>query len=64
MKVFLIKDDDLDRLLAMIDRDPSHGAAGGSSQVLTQQERDAHEKAHRFFNFQIRQWIDTITRPA
>lgn len=62
MKVFLIKDEDIDRLLTMIDRDPTHGPAGGSSVVLTDKERMAHEAAHRFFNYQIRLWVNEVTR--
>lgn len=62
MKVFLIKDEDIDRLLLLLDRDPAYGARGGSSAVLTLEERRAHELTHRFFNFQIRRWIDEVTK--
>jgi hypothetical protein len=62
MRVYVVKQEDLDRLLAFIDRNPAHGARGGSSDVLTDTEQRAHEKAHRFFNYQIRIWIGEITQ--
>lgn len=64
MKVYLLQDDDFDRLLAFVDRAPEHGDGGGGSTILTAEEREAHEKAHRFFNFQIRRWLDTVRTPA
>ena len=60
MKVYLLKDSDLQRLLDNIDRNPEHGYKGGSSQVLDEQERQAHKEAHKFYNYQIRTWIDSI----
>lgn len=62
MRVYLIKDADIDRLFAQLDRDPTHGMVAGSAQVLTQQEREAHAQAHRFYNFQLRQWINDIVK--
>lgn len=62
MKVYLLKDEDFEELLTAIDRDPSRGTSGGSSQVLTQQQRDAHTEAHRFFNYHIRVWMDKQKR--
>ena len=60
MKVYIIKDSDFQNLLDNIDRDPQHGARGGSSQSLDKQERQAHRDAHRFYNYHIRTWIDSI----
>jgi hypothetical protein len=60
MKVYLLKDSDFAALIAAIDRDPSHGVRGGSSAVLTEGQRRAHEEAHRFFNYQVRTWIDSV----
>ncbi len=60
MKVYLLKDVDFERLLAAIDRDPVHGLRGGSSTLLTDGEKEMHEKVHRFFNYHIRQWIDSV----
>lgn len=57
MKAFVLTQADFDRLLAEIDRDPSYGERGGSSQVLSPEERAAHERAHRFFNYTVRRWI-------
>lgn len=60
MKVFLLKESDFEKLLLMIDRDPRNGYTGGSSQVLSLDEERAHNEAHRFFNYQIRTWIDSV----
>jgi hypothetical protein len=62
MRVYVIKQDDLERLLAFVDRNPEYGQRGGSSQAMTDAERQAHDRAHSFFNFQIRRWIDEVTR--
>ncbi len=60
MKVYLLKDSDLQRLLDNLDRNPEHGYRGGSSQVFNKQERQAYKEAHQFYNYQIRNWIDSI----
>lgn len=62
MKVYLIKEGEIDALLALIDRDPKHGFGGGSSRVLSDVEQRAHDEAHRFFNFQVRNWIAEIKK--
>lgn len=60
MKVYQITDDDIVKLINSIDRDPKHGYNGGSATVLTKEEQDAHDKAHRFFFYQISTWLDEI----
>jgi len=60
MKVYILKDSDFQKLLDNIDRDPSHGRDGGSSQVLDKQERQAYNEAHRFYNYHIRTWIEAL----
>ena len=62
MKAFVLSQADIDKLLLMVDRNPSHGELGGSSQAMGQQERDAHDMAHRFYNYQVRAWIAEVTR--
>jgi len=62
MKMYLITEGDCEALLTSIDRDPSYGQQGGSSDVLSDDERRAHEKAHRFLNYQVRCWLDKIKR--
>lgn len=62
MKVYLLKESDFDALLVAIDRDPIHGLNGGSSDALGEKEREAHKKAHRFYNYQIRCWIDNVKK--
>lgn len=62
MKVYILKEEDFERLRAGIDRDPQWGTQGGSSGVLTPAEKDAHDKAHRFFNFVITNWIAQVQK--
>jgi len=59
-KVYIVTDADIERLLTAIDRDPQYGEHGGSSGVLSAVEQQAHDKAHRFFNYQLRRWVDKI----
>lgn len=60
MKAYILKEEDFATLLAAIDRDPRHGYSGGSSGVMSKEEEQAHDTAHRFFNYQIRRWIDSV----
>lgn len=62
-KVYLITDKDFDELTLRVDRNPKHGANGGSSAVLSDLERKAHDEAHSFYNYQVRVWISEMTRP-
>jgi len=62
MKVYMLTQDDIDLLTTMTDRNPRHGDRGGSSQVLSKQESDAHDEAHRFYNYQVRTWIQKVTK--
>lgn len=62
MKVYLLHDSDFQALTAAIDRDPHWGTEGGSSQPLNPEEREAHERAHHFFNYQVRTWIEKMKR--
>lgn len=63
-KVYMLTEADMQRLLTMIDRDPLHGPNGGSSQasVRDDQNDEAYRKAHRFYNYQVRNWIDGVTK--
>ena len=60
MKAYILSDKDFEDLLAAIDRDPRWGTQGGSSSVLSQVEKDAHDNAHRFYNYQLRTWINQV----
>ncbi len=60
MKAYILTEKDLDNLVLRIDRNPKHGTEGGSRVALSEQERKAHDEAHRFFNFQVRRWIDEV----
>lgn len=62
MKVYVIQDSDFEALTTALDRDPKHGPTGGSSTVLTPEEQRAHDEAHRFFNYQVRTWIERMKR--
>lgn len=61
-KVYLITDADIYQLLTLIDRNPRHGESGGSSQVLSKEEEEAFNKAHRFYNYQVRSWLDDTVK--
>jgi hypothetical protein len=62
MKAYILKQEDFEKLLSWIDRDPKHGYTGGSSQTFTKQEEEAFNTAHRFYNYQIRRWIDEVQK--
>jgi hypothetical protein len=60
MKAYILSDADFEMLLSAIDRDPRWGTQGGSGQVMNEEERRVHEDAHRFFNYQIRIWLNKV----
>jgi hypothetical protein len=62
MKAYILSENDLSNLLAYIDRDPRYGDNGGSSRVLTKEEQEAFTESYRFFNYQVRRWIDEVKR--
>jgi hypothetical protein len=62
MKRYLLKMSDFEALLTAIDRDPTHGERGGSSQCLNSEELDSYKRAHSFFNYQVRRWVDRVTQ--
>lgn len=63
MQVCIVKKSDIDRLLVMIDRNPIYGSDGGSHLGnQTKEQLEAYEKAHSFFNYQVRKWVDQIQR--
>ena len=62
MKAFILTEPDFEKLLTLIDRDPKHGQDGGSSQAQVrdpEQER-IYSEAYRFYNYQVRRWIDEV----
>ncbi len=62
MRVFLLKEEDFDRLRLTIDRNPEHGLNGGSSQVFSETEKEAQLEAHRFYNYQVVRWIESVRK--
>lgn len=60
MKAIILSDADVELLLAMVDRNPRHGTQGGSSAVLSDTEERAHAAAHRFYNYQVREWLSKV----
>jgi hypothetical protein len=61
MKVYILKEEDFEALNMAISRDPRWGVSGGSGVMLSEEERKAHDEAHRFFNYQVRTWIQKVT---
>jgi len=64
MKMYMLTQADMDRLLLAIDRDPEHGSQGGSadSSVNDPGKRMIYSEAHRFYNYQVRKWIDDVSK--
>ena len=62
MKAYILKDIDFEKLITELSRDPIRGETGGSSVVLSKEEQEAFDKAHRFYNYIIRRWIDEVKR--
>lgn len=60
MKAYILTEEDFEKLLAEISRDPKHGLTGGSSHVLSSEEKEAYQEAHRFYNHLIRRWVDKV----
>ena len=63
MKQYVITDADIERLHQSLARDPARGREGyGMQEKLTEQERSIHERAHRFYNYQICRWVNEVTK--
>lgn len=59
-KVYILNDEDFKKLLEKMEKDPRHEQAGN----LSEKERQDYEKAHRFYNYIIRRWIDEVKNNA
>ena len=55
-KVYLLKYEDFDRLIAAIEKQPTHGM------ILTPEEQSIYDKVFRFYNYQVRNWIDEVLK--
>lgn len=64
MKAYILTEKDFETLLLKIDRDPKHGANGGSSQSSVRDEPNQriYDEVHRFYNYQVRKWIDEVQK--
>jgi hypothetical protein len=62
MKAYILSEADFQLLLTMIDRSPKYGEQGGSSAAFTKEELQAQDKAHGFYNYQVRTWIDKVQK--
>jgi hypothetical protein len=58
MKVYIIKDEDLEVLISVMQADPGKVI----NDIITDSERRWFDKAFRFYNYQIRNWIDNIKK--
>lgn len=63
-KVYMLTEQDFEKLLLKLDRDPKHGYEGGSSQasVRDREKEQVYDEVHRFYNYQIRTWIDEVQK--
>lgn len=62
MKAYILKDNDFEQLLLKLDRDPAHGLDGGSSNSINPETKRIYDEVHRFYNYQIRTWIDDVKK--
>lgn len=60
-KAYILQEKDFEELIELIARDPRCGDSGQMSSVaISQLEQQAHDQARRFFNYNIRRWIDRV----
>ena len=63
MKAYILTDADFEKLLLKLDRDPRHGDNGGSSRgTIDLREQQIWDEVHRFYNYQLRTWIDSVQK--
>jgi hypothetical protein len=62
MKAYILTEKDFETLLLKLDRNPLYGQDGGSSvaSVRDLEQQKLYDEAHRFYNYQIRTWIDNV----
>lgn len=61
MKVYIIKDSDIETLREKLKRDPRQ-INGNTKTPLSKDEQLIVDNAHRFYNYEIEQWISNVTR--
>ena len=62
MKVYVLKESDFEALRTALTIDPKRAERGTGGRTLTEEERAAYEDAHRFYNYQICNWIEAMKR--
>ena len=62
MKVYILKDSDLEHLTTEISRDPRFGKFGGSEMILSVDEEKLFKEAYMFYNYIVRRWIEEIKK--
>lgn len=62
MKAYILTEKDFEFLLTKLDRNPNYGLNGGSSAVFNSQEEQAFRQAHKFYNYQVRMWLDEVKK--
>lgn len=56
MKVYLLKDEDFEKLIDKLERDPNRNRGH------SEEEKRNLEEAFRYYNFHFRRWIDEVTK--
>jgi len=59
VRVYILKESDFEALRAALTIDPARVT---SVRNLNEQQRQAHDEAHRFYNYQICNWIEAMKR--
>jgi hypothetical protein len=64
MKAYILTDNDFEKLLLKIDRNPKYGVNGGSSDssIHDSEKEKIWDMIHGFYNYQLRTWIDEVKK--
>ncbi len=60
MKVYILRDADFAKLLVEIDRGLQSRLIRGAVHTHSDVEKKANNRAHRFYNYIIRKWMDEV----
>lgn len=62
MKAYILTETDFQKLCLILDTNPEYGYDGGSSQILTPEERAAFKAAHSFYRYKLHGWINEVKK--